>query len=36
VNQELPYERAALLRFLLGVQAFFMDLPRWLLLAAIV
>jgi O-antigen ligase len=35
-NQELPYERAALLRFLLGVQAFFVDLPRWLLLAAIV
>jgi hypothetical protein len=35
-NQELPYERAALLRFLLGVQAFFMDLPRWLLLGAIV
>ena len=35
-NQELPYERAALLRFLLGVQAFFMDLPRWLLLAAVI
>ena len=35
-NQELPYERAAFLRFLSGVQAFFMDLPRWLLLAAII
>ena len=35
-TQGLPYERAALLRFLLGVQAFFMDLPRWLLLAVVV
>ena len=35
-TQGLPYERAALLRFLLGVQAFFMDLPRWFLLAVVV
>jgi len=35
-TQRLPYERATILRFLLSLQFFLVELPRWLLLAVIV
>ena len=35
-TQRLPYERAGILRFLLALQFFLVELPRWLLLAVIV
>ena len=35
-TQRLPYERAAILRFLLALQFVLVELPRWLLLAVIV
>ena len=35
-TQRIPYQRAAVLRFLLTLQAVFIELPRWLLLALVV
>jgi len=35
-TQRLPYERAAILRFLLALRFVLVELPRWLLLAVIV
>jgi hypothetical protein len=35
-TQRLPCERAGILRFLLALQFFLVELPRWLLLAVIV
>ncbi|HEY5743917.1 MAG TPA: O-antigen ligase family protein [Terrimicrobiaceae bacterium] len=34
-TQRIPYQRAVVLRFLLTLQAVFIELPRWLLLASI-